>query len=189
MDIDNRREYFRVDVLIPVKWRILNQSETNLINNGKCNTLLSQSCFKSPLEETSEETSPKRDDQVYQSLQLLNNKLDYIINVMIGDSEAASVSDRVTEISASGLKFITSEKIEAGVFLKMDLLIPGTSYFRVELIAETLRIEKNNNGYQVATNIICIDDDAKEFIIKIIFQKQRVDIRRSKTCQEVDRDD
>ena len=189
MDIDNRREYFRIDVLIPMKWRILNQSETDLIKNGKCNTLLTQSCFKSPLEETSEKAPPKRDDEVYQSLQSLNNKLDYIINVMIGDSGEASVSDRVTEISASGLKFMTSEKIDAGAFLKIDLLIPGSSYFQVELIAETLRIKKNNNGYQVAANIICIDDDAREFIIKIIFQKQRVDIRRSKTCQEVDRDD
>jgi len=189
MDIDNRREYFRVDVLIPVKWRILNKDERDLIEKGVGRTLLNQKCFKNPLENTDEKASPIKDDQIYQSLQSLNNKMDYILNIMISNSGPASVSDRITEISASGLKFRTSEKIDEGVFLKMDLLIPGTPYFQVDLIAETLRIEKTDNGYLIAANIICIDDDSREFIIKIIFQKQRIDIRRFKTCQEVRRDD
>jgi hypothetical protein len=87
------------------------------------------------------------------------------------------------------LRFRTSEKIDEGAFLKMDLLIPGTSYSHVELISKTLRVKKIDNGYLVAANIVCIDEDAREFIIKIIFQKQRIDIRRVKTCQEVARND
>lgn len=189
MHIDNRREFFRVDVLIPMQWHVLSQAEVDLIEKDAGDTLLNQNRFKGPLERAAEKTSPITEDQVYQSLQSLNNKLDYIINMMISDSCAGQIRDRITEISASGLKFRTSEKIDEGVFLKMDLLIPGTSYFKVELISETLRVEKIDNGYLVAANIVRIDEDAREFIIKIIFQKQRIDIRRVKTCQEVARDD
>ncbi len=184
MDIDNKRDCFRVDLLMPVKWRILNQSETDILKKGFGGTLLTRNCFKSAIDEMPEKVSSIKDD-VYYSIQLLNNKLDYIINLMLKDSESVPSIDRILEISASGLKFRTAEKIDVGVFLKMDLLIPWTSHFQVELIAESLRIDKTDNGYILAAKIICIDEDAREFIVKMVFQKQRIDIRRFKTSQEV----
>ena len=190
MDYDNRRNHFRVDTLMPVKWHILNQAEIDLVKKGSGCTLLTQNCFLSPIEEMTEQVpSSLKNDQIYRFFNLLNNKLDYIINMMLSDNGPDSTGDRVLELSASGLKFRTVEKIDTGVYLKIHLLIPGGLFSQIEFIAETLRVEKINNGYLHAANIICIDDDARDFIVKMIFQKQRIDIRRLKTNQKVGQSD
>jgi hypothetical protein len=186
MDRDNKRSYFRVDILMPVKWQTLNINEIDLVEKGLGCNLLTQNYLTSPVKEMPGQASPpKKDDQFHHSLQLLNSKLDFIISSMCSESEASSESDRVVEISAAGLKFRTSKNMDTGVFLKMHLIIPGASYVQIELISEVMRTHKIDNGYQVAANIICIDDEARDFLIKMIFQKHRIDIRRVRTNREV----
>ena len=189
MKKDNKRNYFRVGISIPVRWRILNETETDLIKKGGGCSLLTQNVFKTQIDEMPGKSSSIRNDQIDHSLQLLNLRLDYIINMMHSNSIATTEEDRIVEISASGLKFLTAEKIDPGIFLKMDLLIPGSPHFQVELIAEVLRVENMANDYLIAANIIWIDDEAREFIVKMSFEKQRIDIRRIKTCKEVSKSD
>jgi len=186
---DNKRNYFRVDISIPVKWRILNQTEADLVKKGVGSSLLTQSIFKTHIDEKAAKPSSIRDDQIDHSLQMMNIKLDYIINMKLKDSAGPTGNDRVVEISASGLKFMTLEKIDPGIFMKMELLIPGAPHFPVELIAEVLRVEETDNDYLVAANILWIDDEAREFIVKMNFEKQRIDIRRIKTCKEAGKSD
>jgi len=184
MKIENKRDYFRVDISIPIRWRILNQTETDLIKKGLGCSILTQRVFKTQINEIPSKTSSIRNDQINNSLQLLNHKLDYIINMMMSDSMGATGNTRVVEISASGLKFMTVDKIDPGNFLMIELLIPGAPHFQVELIAEVMRIDESYNEYLVASNIIWIDDEAREFIVKMSFEKQRIDIRRLKFCKE-----
>jgi len=185
----NKRNYFRVDISIPVRWHVLNQAETDLAKKGFGCTLLTQNIFKTRLEEMPEKASSVRNDKIDHSLQLLNIKLDYIIHMIMNEPAGSTGKDRIVEISASGIKFITSEKTDPGVFLKMNLLIPGAPHFQVELIAEVMRVEESDNEHLVASNIMCIDDEAREFIVKMSFEKQRIDIRRNKTCREADKID
>jgi len=185
---DNRRDYFRVDILIPVKWQLLNNAEINLVKDGLGSSLLSESRFKSPLEQIEDDVPDEEDEHIQRSLHILNRKLDLIINMLLSQSQPSSSKDNILEISGSGLKFKTTEKIDPGAFLKMNLVIPGTPPFQLELISETVRVEKTETGYLIASKIVCIDDDARDYIIKMIFQRQRVEIRRSKTSQEADDD-
>lgn len=185
MDRDNKRSYFRVDLLMPVKWQKLNINEIDLVKKGLGCNLLTQNYLTNPIEEIpGQAPPPKKDDQFHHSIQSLNSKLDFIINTMCSESETISASDRVVEVSASGLKFRTNKNMDTGVFLKMNLIIPGASYVQIELISEIMRAHEIDNGYLVAANIICIDDDARDFLIKMIFQKHRIDIRRVKTNLE-----
>jgi hypothetical protein len=183
----NKRDYFRVNISIPIKWHYLNQEESDLIKKGLGSRLLNQSPFKTPIDEKQVTPPSSRDDKMDQALRLLNAKLDYIINMMIKDSAEPARNDRVVEISASGLKFTTVEKIEQGAIIKMELLIPGSPHFMVELVAEVLRIEEKYNEFLNAVNILFIDDEARELIVKLGFEKQRIDIRRSKTVKEADK--
>ncbi len=180
----NKRNYFRVDISIPVRWHVLNQTETGLVKKGLGCTLLTQNVFKTRIEEIPGKTSSVRTDQIDHSLQLLNIKLDYIIHMIMNEPHGSTGNDRIVEISASGIKFITSKKIDPGLFLKMSLLIPGAPHFQVELIAEVMRVEELDKEHLIASNIICIDEEAREFIVKMSFEKQRIDIRRNKTCTE-----
>ena len=75
-------------------------------------------------------------------MQLLNNKLDFIIEHLLpGSTEPKLHQDEVIDISASGLKFTTKESPDIGAFLKMTLITPGTVQYHLDLIAEVMRIE------------------------------------------------
>jgi hypothetical protein len=177
----NKRNYFRVELVTPVKWRILHTDETEIVKKGAVSGLLTQNLFKNEMPE--EIPSTKNDEHVSRAFQTLNNKLNFIIKSILS-AEALPSDDKIVEISASGLKFTTRENLDTGTLLKMNLIFPASPHLQIELIAETMRIQKLDDACLVAANIICIDDDARDFLIKMIFQKQRIDIRRVKTGME-----
>ncbi len=185
MGPDNRRKDFRIDIKLYSRWNALTVEETELIRRGMGSTLLKQKEMPSPIDKILQQTAPgSHEEQWYRSLQLINNKLDFIIeNFFIESTESQRHQDKVTELSGSGLKFLTREKLALGTFLKMNLIMPGTFQYQVELIAEVLRVEQTGNMSEVAAQIEEIDEMAKDAIIKCVFQKQRQEIRREKQLQ------
>jgi hypothetical protein len=181
----NKRSYFRVELVLPVKWRVLNSYEIELVQNGSGCSLLSQNLFQA---ETHKDLTKNKDDHIARAFETLNNKLNLILNSMNG-SDPFSSDDRIEEISASGLKFRTKNNPGSGVFLKMNLIFPGFQLLQLDIIAETMRIRKYDDDYLIAANILCIDENTRDFLIKMIFQKQRIDIRRKKTDKETYGDD
>ena len=182
MGSTNRRSHFRVEILIPVKWRVLNREETELVEKGLGHSLFKKDGLPNPIDELLEQVTPgSNEEQIFRSLQLLNNKLDFIIEQILSESaESMPGRDDLIEISASGLKFGTREKVDVGEFLKMSLFMPGTIQYQIELVASTVRVEAFENGSIIAARIVHIDNDARDSIVKTVFQKQRSDIRRIK---------
>jgi hypothetical protein len=180
MVLINKRSFFRVELVLPVQWRVLNSYETELVKNDSGCNLISQNLFQV---ETQKALTSNKDDQVSHAFQTLNNKLNFIINSMSGSDRLPS-DDRIVEISASGLKFRTKNNPGAGAFLQMSLIFSGPQHLQLDVITETMRIQKFDDGYLIATNILCIDENARDFLVKMIFEKQRVDIRRKKTGKE-----
>ena len=185
MDSDNRRKDFRIDITLYFRWKALTVEETELLRRGMGSTLLKRKEVPSPIDEILKQTAPgSREEQLYRSLQLINNKLDFIIdNTFLESTEPQRHQDKITELSGSGLKFLTHEKLSLGTFIKMNIIMPGTFQYQVELIVEVLRVEQRGNMSEVAAQIEEIDDTAKDAIIKIVFQKQRQEIRREKQLQ------
>ncbi len=182
MEQKNKRGHFRVDILIPVKWEVLDKEESETVKNGLGNTLFKQHGVPSPIEEYLENTVPgSKDEQFYLALQFLNNKMDFIIEQLMDRSMGKNLfQDSITELSAEGLKFRTREKIEPGMYIKMNLMMPGVIQFGMELIVEVLRVVEDKDEYITAGRIACIMDDARDSIVKLIFRKQRSDIRNHK---------
>jgi hypothetical protein len=178
----NKRNFFRVELFMPVKWQRLDADETEIVKKGAGGSLLTQNPFKNEMPEDT--PSSRKADHVSRAFQTLDNKLNFIIKSLLDGSKPPAAGDRIVEISASGLKFLTNENLGAGALLKTSLIFPEFTYLQIELIAETMRIQKLDDGYLVAVNIVYIENDAREFLIKMIFQKQRIDIRRIKTGTE-----
>lgn len=189
MEKTNKRSHFRVEMLIPVKWEFLDDEETEKVKKGLGNTLFKQGGVMSPIEEYLDQTVPgSKDEQLYLALQYINNKLDFIIeHIMARAEDKYLYHDNIIELSAAGLKFKTMGKIEVGSYLKMELMLPGVIQFGMELISEVLRVmeDEKGNGYVIAARIACIKDDGKDSIIKMVFQKQRSDIRNNRLNQEI----
>jgi hypothetical protein len=182
----NKREHFRVEMTIPVKWKLLTEEEIQLVKKGMGNTLFKQYGIPSPIDTFLEETvKGSKDEQLFQSLQLLNNKLDYIIEHVLSKPSCESTGhDNIMEISATGIKFASEEEFREGALLKMELVMPSIVQYHMELITEILRVIKKKDKNVYATRIVCIRDDAHDSIVKMVFQKQRVDIRNRKYPEE-----
>lgn len=179
MGFINQREHFRVEIMVPVSWQILSEEEVRLVKKGLGATLFSTKGLPSPIDELLEQAKPgSEDEQLYLSLNYINNKLDFIIDHLLpGSSERLPTHDNVIDISASGLKFYTHENLDVGTLIKMNLILPGTFQYQMDFITEVVRAEKDDDGFIVAAKIIYIDENDLDSIVKVIFQKQRLDIR------------
>ncbi len=187
MEDTNKRSHFRVELSIPINWKVLDDKETEKVRNGHGTTLFKQSGISSPIEEYLEQTAPgTKDEQFFSALQFLNNKLDFIIEQMTHGSKKENYNrGHITELSAEGLKFESVEKAETGSLVMIELLMPGVVHFCMELIAEILRVDETENQkiYAMSAHIACIMEDARDSIVKMLFQKQRIEIR-NKTFHE-----
>lgn len=178
----NKREHFRVKMIVPVRWQALNEEETELVKKGYGSTLYRQDDLPSPIDDFLEQVAPgSEEEQLYRSLQYINNKLDYIIDQLLYTSvESSAGQDNVVDISASGLKFTSQEHIDTGTLIKVNMIMPGTFQYQMDFIAEVVRVEERDKGFIVAAKIVQIDEDSRESIVKVVFQKQRKDIRRKR---------
>jgi hypothetical protein len=167
---------------VPVRWRALSMEETGLVEKGMGGSLLTSTTLSSPIDDFLEEAIPgSAEEQLYQSLRLINSKLDFIIAQLFSRSTKEQYSaDQIIEISGAGLKLISQESPPVGQLLKMYLIAIGTLQYETGLIAEVLRVEKKDDLSVIAAKIVEIDEQARESLIKVVFQKQRREIRREK---------
>ncbi len=183
---ENRRAYYRARMQIPLRWRVLLPDETGIVRQGSGKTLLRGSRAPSPVDEFLQQASPgSKEEQLLRCLQLINNKLDFLIeHVFLAHDESSPSRGDLIDISGSGLKFSCREHVPMGSLLKMDLVMPATSQYQVEMICEVLRIEAHQRGFLVACKIIEIEEGARESIINVVFQQQRIDIRNARQGKE-----
>lgn len=183
----NRRGYYRAEIHIPLKFRALLPDEATAVRQGSGKSLFRSGRIQSPIDEFIQHASPGSDqERFYRCLQLLNNKLDFLIEqVFVRSDESAPSRGDLSDISGSGLKFTCREHVPQGSLLKLDLIMPETAQYQLEMIAEVVRVEARQGGYIVACSIMEIDEPSRESIIQVVFQKQRRDIRSAKGEQEV----
>jgi len=181
----NRRKFYRGKITVPARWQPLTEEDSRLVFDGKGSELFKQADLLNPLDEILERAEPGTSEkQILRCLQLLNNKLDFIIEqIFLKERETPSSRGDVIEISGSGLKFTSEELIQKGTLLMMNLILPGTFEFQLELISEVLRSEDVGGGFVIAAKILEIREETRDEIIKVVLQKQRKEIRTGKTNQ------
>ncbi len=185
MNPENRRKYFREELTVPARWQVLMDEEIKLVEKGMGSALFKSAGLPDPIDEFSEEADPgSKEEQLYRCLQLINNKLDFIIDQMFLKSiENPPNLDEVIEISGSGLQFRSKKRVKPGTLLKMSLIMPKTLQYEMELIAEVVRVDEKGDSFINAARILVIEDEARDAIVQVVFQKQRKEIRMEKNGQ------
>ena len=80
MASDNRRAYYRAQITIPLQWRILLPEESRIVRQGLGANLFRGSGVPNPIDEFLEQATPgSNEEHLYRCLQLVNNKLDFLI--------------------------------------------------------------------------------------------------------------
>ncbi|RLB44253.1 MAG: hypothetical protein DRH12_00370 [Deltaproteobacteria bacterium] len=188
MEPNNRREFVRAKVSFPAKFHFLEGEDFNLARQGLGITLFRGGDQPDPLEEfiSTMPTNPQT-SILYQCFKNFNNKLDFIIEELTLPAEnRINAFKEVVELSGSGFKFLSNEPVVEGSLAKVDLIIPSTVQFRIELIAEIIRCVKDDKSakYVIAAKILEIDESARDAIIESVFKKQRKIIRKEKALRE-----
>jgi hypothetical protein len=61
--------------------------------------------------------------------------------------------------------------------------MPKTLQYEMELIAEVVRVDEKGDSFINAARILVIEDEARDAIVQVVFQKQRKEIRMEKIGQ------
>jgi len=193
MSPENRREYLRTDIALSTRCRLLTREEMELVEQGNMSGILQKSSFSSPIDEIIDQLpSGSEEEALYRCLKMMDNKVNFVIEQMAPSSDQPDkLMNEVTELSGSGIKFVSKDPFSKGVLLKMDLIMPDTFEFMVEFIARVVRVESkltpSEEGVQkycVAAHYEHIEERARDAIIETIFKKQRKMIRLEKDQKE-----
>ena len=118
-------------------------------------------------------------------LDVLDQKLSFIIQKMMeGEEQNKGFSLVDADISAAGIAFVSSEPMETGQHLELQIgLMPDYRFFLA--MGRVVRINSLKNGkYRIAVEFKWITEDDKESLIEYLFQRQVMQLRMRRMQRE-----
>ncbi|MFY9397459.1 MAG: PilZ domain-containing protein [Desulfomonilia bacterium] len=131
-----------------------------------------------------DETPYTRETPQSQAIWEINRKLDLLIHMYLAEDfgELMKSAPRDVNISASGIRFISSEPFENGDLVEISLIFPMVPLLFVRLVGEVIRVRavtsQEARRYAVAVRFIQLDTESKDDIIRYLFRRQRELLRK-----------
>ena len=146
---ENRREYSRVDVYIPLECRLLDKEEHGLVKSRiSADVMLADFKLMPPLE-----NHPQME-----SLNLLNKKLDTIIKMMGLQSEGFhSLPFKFVSLSGNGMQFSSQQCYSLGDILEFKMILTLQQSAAIYIYGEVVRVGSQSNGYFINVRFTAID--------------------------------
>lgn len=168
----NRREYSRVDVYIPLEFRLLDKEEHGLLKSRISADLMLADFKLLP---------PLANHTQIESLTLLNIKLDMIIKMVGLQCEGFhSLPFKFVSLSGNGLRFSSQQRYSLGDILECKMILTLDQSAAICTYGEVVRVGSQSNGYFVNVRFTAIDHTIREKIIRFVFEMERDMIRQRK---------
>jgi hypothetical protein len=119
-----------------------------------------------------------------QAIWEINRKLDLLIHMYLAEDfgELMKSTPRDVNISASGIRFISSEPFENGDLMEISIIFPMVPLLFVRLVGEVIRVRavtsQEAKRYAVAVQFLQVDPESKDDIIRYLFRRQRELLRK-----------
>ena len=196
----DRRQSFRIDnpvVLLytVVSERDMNRSADNVREGGFMPGGVSSTLFGMEAEFKGRVGRIKhKTPEVAQALELLNNKLNALINLlpMLQEQEENIFEQpmRKTNVSATGIAFVNEEYLEPDTCLYMRLLL-APDYYYIAAYARVVRSEeraqpRDGFRYRVAVEFTLISDQHKEMLVKYTMSRELAMLRARRVAADTD---
>ncbi|MHB8110155.1 MAG: PilZ domain-containing protein [Syntrophorhabdaceae bacterium] len=183
---DERREFFRIRDRIPLEFRTITREEfITLQDRIRCNsTQIIDRTNELYFIETHDQASTQS-DQLYGYMQMINKKLDMIIE-FLGQSagkETMTATHTEVNISGSGIQFLCDVPLRQGEFVQLKIIIPVFPYPKITSLCQVLRIETEEEGAKakwVALKFMVINEKDRDVLINYVFLKERQYLRQKK---------
>ncbi|KPK36750.1 MAG: hypothetical protein AMK70_01125 [Nitrospira bacterium SG8_35_1] len=182
---EEKRSYFRVDDVISVvvnpvsSYKKKDDQFLESVTSSKAFSLMS------PPESSgthTEESDLMRTEhgKLYEMMGEIKTKLDFIINHFILDREGLLSSDKaLVNISASGIRFVTSHAVEVNDVMEVKFLLPSFPPVAVFGYGEVKRVDALGDGkYEVAIEYLNMDESVRNEIIQYTLSHQRETMKR-----------
>jgi hypothetical protein len=169
--VPNRREFCRVDVYIPMEYRLVDPEERSLVKSRiSGEVLLPDFTMMPPLQ-----------DQQMEYLNQFNHKLDTIIRMLALQFEGFhALPFKFISLSGSGMKFSSQSPFSHGDLLEFKMILTLYQPIAFYLYGEVIRVEKQTSGYFINIQFTAINDMIRDKIIKFVFEMEREMLREKR---------
>jgi len=179
------REYARVDLECPAKYRIVTRDPSAQVEGGETSTEARQPISSIPLTPPGDglEFLKEGDPSSARMMELLlcvDWKLSFLVRHMTSqaDSERFPYSGVILNLSASGMRFVTDHMVDPGVTLEFEFVLPVVPYWETHLIGEVIR--SYQRIVEGASKVECsvkfkfpkTQDPNQELITRFVVQRQ-----------------
>lgn len=168
----SQREYSRVDVYIPLEYRLLNKEEHGYVKSRVSADLMLADFKLMP---------PLADHPQTESLNLLNQKLDRIIKMIGLECEGfQSLPFKFVSLSGNGMQFSSQRCFSLGDILEFKMILTLDRSAAIYTYGEVVRSGSQSNGYFVNVRFTAIDHAIRDRIVRFVFETEREMIRQRK---------
>ncbi len=169
---EHRREYSRVDVYIPLECRLLDKDELGLVESRlSADVMLADFRLMPPLV-----NHPQ-----FESLHLLNKKLDMIIKMIGLQCEGFhSLPFKYVSLSGNGMRFSSQQCYSLGDVLECKMILTLQQSAAIYTYGEVVRVGSQSNSYFINVRFIAIDHKIRDKIVRFVFETEREILRQRK---------
>lgn len=164
-----RREYFRVDAVFPLKVRVVSEAEIGQsgILSGYAETMYDTGLPEPP--------DPSVNPRLWKMLADMNVKINLIMEKLcIEDEGMMSSGNRHVNLSASGIRFSAGEHCKVGDLVELKMLLPASPPLGLIIYGRVVRIKDMDHGEkEIAVSFVDMDDEVREEIIRFNIRRQR----------------
>ena len=171
----NSRSYFRVEDVVPFLARKLEEGGQLCVSRSfPYNEFALPDSFVAP--------GPDVNPQVWQMLANIHTMLGMILERLdLGVDGFLKAEKKQVNMSATGMRFRTRDRFEAGDFLEIKMLLPSRPPLGVILYGDVIRADDAGNGeIEVALHFSEMSDELRDEIVQYSLMLQREIIRKSR---------
>jgi c-di-GMP-binding flagellar brake protein YcgR len=171
----NSRSYFRVEDVVPLLARKVEAGERLCVSRSfPYNDLV----LPGPAAAPGTDVNP----QVWHMLANIHTMLGMILERLDLESEGLLRAEKKqVNMSATGMRFRTRERFEAGDILEVKMLLPARPPLGVIVYGDVIRADDAGNGeIEVALHFSEMSDELRNEIVQYSLMRQREIIRKSR---------
>jgi len=186
MEHRERREFYRIDDRLTIKFRIIGEEEFRYLENI---VRFSPASSFSDTDELSilkkiELDEEKSKDPIYTYLKIIDRKLDLILDMLTERTEEGGIYKTVqvgVNLSASGIRFSSEIPMKKDDFVELIMILPVYPHMRISVLCRVVRAKtvsiNGHKTYEVSLHFIVINENDRDILIRYILAKEREMLR------------
>ncbi len=179
METDERRKYFRVQTILPFKFKKFDECSPEAVQTR--NTNISFRASSSNFDITENNLPSLFDKEIFPYLKRIDEKLTFIIKALDlkGGEEFCPGDSTEIILSANGLSFPSESNLEKSELLSIEIDLPGQISSHLILKGKVISCKKiSKDLYNVSVTFIDIHPPEEEKIVKYTLARQRESIKK-----------